>query len=125
MELVMELDVYRPTDGYCPSDAEVWTYIIQHDASITYAIPSMVQETVGTVLKGKWHPEVVARIKVHDFTVIWSDRHHYRKLATGLANGPGAEVFNIETLIKLKQCRLEGVSSSYISHGGLLLLTET
>lgn len=114
----MELDEYRPTD------AEAWTYIVQHDAPLTYALSSMMQETVIKVLEAKWHAEVVARINIHDFGVIWSDQRRYRKLATSLANGPGAEVFSIETLTKLKQCRMEGVSSRYISLGELLSLTK-
>lgn len=61
-------------DGYRPTDAEAWTYIIHHEAPIiTNSVPSLLQEAFVKVLEGKWPAEVVARINIHDFAVIWSD----------------------------------------------------
>lgn len=97
-------------------DAEAWTYLVQHGDHITHKLPSKVRDAIVEVLESNWGAEVVARINIHDFGLIWSD-HRYRTLATKLANGPGAWYFDIEIINKLKQCRLEGVSPSCTSLG--------
>ncbi|OBT41062.1 hypothetical protein VE00_10295 [Pseudogymnoascus sp. WSF 3629] len=100
----MELDGNRPTD------AEAWTYLVKNGNDITnetHKLPRNLQYAIIEVLKQKWDKEVGARINIHDFGVIWSDKH-YKELATKLWNGPAAETFRIETLHLLKTYRLEG-----------------
>ncbi|OBT68677.1 hypothetical protein VE03_01760 [Pseudogymnoascus sp. 23342-1-I1] len=102
----MELDINRPTD------AEAWAYLVQHGGHITndtHKVPKKMQDAIIEVLERNWDEEVVARIKIHDFGVIWSDEN-YKKLATKLWDGPAAEVFriNIGILNLLKTYRLEG-----------------
>jgi hypothetical protein len=107
----MELNDNRPTD------AEAWAYLFKHGDHITkktHRLPKKIQDAIAEVLKGNWDAEVVDRIKIHDFGLIWSDQH-YKKLATKLRNGPAAEAFNIEILNTLKTYRLEGVGSNCIS----------
>lgn len=117
----MELNGNRPTD------AEAWAYLFKHGNHITkktHRLPKKIQEAIAGVLKGNWEAEVVDRINIHDFGVIWSDKH-YKKLATKLRNGPAAEAFNIEILNTLKKYRLEGVGSNCIGRCVVQLLTET
>ncbi|OBT44054.1 hypothetical protein VE00_04473 [Pseudogymnoascus sp. WSF 3629] len=100
----MELNDNRPTD------AEAWAYLFKHGDHITettHKLPKKIQNAIAEVLQGNWDAEVVDRINIHDFGLIWSDKH-YKKLATKLRNGPAAEAFNIEILNTLKTYRLEG-----------------
>ncbi|KFZ14340.1 hypothetical protein V502_06124 [Pseudogymnoascus sp. VKM F-4520 (FW-2644)] len=66
-----------------------------------------MQDAIVEVLESNWDAEVVARINIHDFSLIWSDTR-YKRLATKLRNGPAAEAFHIEILNMLKTYRLEG-----------------
>ncbi|KFY75049.1 hypothetical protein V499_04971 [Pseudogymnoascus sp. VKM F-103] len=100
----MELNDNRPTD------AEAWAYLSKHGNHITkdsHKLPKKLQDAIAGVLKGNWDAEVVDRIDIHYFGLIWSDKH-YKKLATKLRHGPAAEAFNIKILNRLKTYRLEG-----------------
>lgn len=117
----MELKKNRPTD------AEAWTYLVQHGSHITvdtHRTSKKVQDAIVGILEKNWDAEVVAKINVHDFGQIWTDKH-YNQLATKLRNGPAAEAFHIEILNTLKIFRLEGVSSNCISRCVVQPLTET
>ncbi|KFY45383.1 hypothetical protein V494_00979 [Pseudogymnoascus sp. VKM F-4513 (FW-928)] len=97
----MELDDFHPTD------AEAWNYLVQHGHQVTSQAPAGVEQAFIAILKDKWEDDGIARINMHSFAIVWLDPT-YKSLATRLAKGPTAEVFNIETIRELKKCRLEG-----------------
>lgn len=104
----MELDGHRPTD------AEAWTYLVQHGGHITndsHKLLMKVRHALVEVLESKWDAQDISKINLRDFALIWSDPR-YKTLATRLAKGPAAEVFDIATIYQLKKCRLEGVGSA-------------
>lgn len=102
------------SSGYRPTDAEAWTYLIQHELHPMLRQPGKVREAIVEVLKGKWDAKVVARINIHGFGIIWSDPR-YKRLATKLQSGLAAEAFDIEILTKLKKYRLDGVGYNCVS----------
>lgn len=101
-------------DGYRPTDAEAWTYLVRHELHPMLRLPGRVREAIVEVLKGKWDAEVVSRINIHDFGMIWSDPR-YKRLATKLQSGLPAKVFDIEILAKLKKYRLDGVGYNCVT----------
>jgi hypothetical protein len=101
----MELDTNRPTD------AEAWTYLVKHGDHITQPLARNVRLAIIEVLKKRWEAQCLSKINLRNFALIWLDPG-YKILATKLAIGPAAEVFDIDTIYELKKCRLEGVGSN-------------
>ena len=98
-------------NSFHPTEAEAWTYLVRHGNHLmAHKLPSKIRTAIIEVLERKWDMRDSSWINIHDFCLIWADQR-YRSLATKLASGPGADVFDIETLNKLKLSRLDGVSS--------------